>query len=254
MIGILESHKCDRFLLFSFFPLLFQEMSFLRIYNSPFGVENNQMFRSYSLAHLLFFYNPVMKMIQYDEKSLASQFAMMSLMVTLTFISLFGNGSFIAIFARFKVFRNFPNILFANLALVNLLNTLINLPLFAVYGVPEPSLLKGRTWAILCTLLHMEFVFLTWLNMFAVVLDRFQVMYFDLKYYTWKTTKKAKIAVFLMWFVCTIAVALSCVPLFYMDFDGVPLVLSRKKIFQKEIWLLRQSWFQSQLLQLCLEY
>ena len=191
------------------------------------------MFRCYSLAHLLFFYNPVMKMIQYDEKSLASQFAMMSLMVTLTFISLFGNGSFIAIFARFKVFRNFPNILFANLALVNLLNTLINLPLFAVYGVPELSLLKGRTWAILCTLLHMEFVFLTWLNMFAVVLDRFQVMYFDLKYYTWKTTKKAKIAVFLMWFVCTIAVALSCVPLFYMDFDGVPLVLSRKKIFQE---------------------
>ena len=172
-------------------------------------------------------------MIQYDEIPFASQVAMMSLMVTLTFISLFGNGSFIAIFARFKVFRNFPNILFVNLALADLLNTLINLPLFAIYGVLEPSLLKGRTWAILCTVLHIEFTLLIALNMFAVVLDRFLAMYFDLKYFTWKTTKKAKIAVSLMWLVCTIAVALSSVPLFYMDFDGVPLCVARRKIFQE---------------------
>lgn len=168
-----------------------------------------------------------------QEKSFATQAAMMFLAVTLTFIAVIGNGSFVAIFARFKVFRNFPNTLFANLALIDFLNALINVPLFAMYFVLQTSWLTGKTWTIISSSLNLEFALLNLVFMSVLMLDRFLAVYLDLKYFTWKTPKKAKITVFLMWLVCTILVALSSVPLFGMDFEGEPLIVSRIKIFRE---------------------
>ncbi|KAL9966295.1 hypothetical protein ACROYT_G024348 [Oculina patagonica] len=168
-----------------------------------------------------------------QEKSFATQAAMMFLAVTLTFIAVIGNGSFVAIFARFKVFRNFPNILFANLALIDFLNALGNVPLFAMYFVLQTSWLTGKTWAIISSSLNLEFALLNLVSMSVLMLDRFLAVYLDLKYFTWKTPKKAKIAVFGMWLVCTILTAISSVPLFGMDFEGEPLIVSRIKIFRE---------------------
>ncbi|KAL9951404.1 hypothetical protein ACROYT_G044059 [Oculina patagonica] len=69
--------------------------------------------------------------------------------------------------------------------------------------------------------------------MTALMVDRFFAVHLGLKYFTWKTTKKAKIAVFLMWLVCTIVMVLLAVPLFNMDLDGMPVATSRKVIFEK---------------------
>ena len=69
--------------------------------------------------------------------------------------------------------------------------------------------------------------------MFAIMLDRFGALYLDLKYYTWKTPRKAYAAVVLIWSICTVPVALSTIPLLQMDMEAdKTLAESRGKIFQ----------------------
>lgn len=169
----------------------------------------------------------------FEEKSLTEVAVMVSLVFTLTLVSVIGNGSFLAIFARFKIFRNFPNIIFANQALADLLNTLLNLPLFAVYFVLQTGWLKGKTWAIISCSLYLEFTLLNQVSMFAQMLDRFLALELDLKYFTWKTSRKAKIAVAFMWLLCTVMVVLSSIPMFDVNFDGEPLMVSRVKILRQ---------------------
>ena len=168
-------------------------------------------------------------------KSFATQAVMIFLASTLILATIVGNGSFLAILVRFRVFReNFTNILFASLAVVDCLNALCNVPLqFITYIVVQPHSLKGKAWAIITSLLHMEFALLNLVSMSALMLDRSLAVYLGLKYFTWKTTKKAKIAVFLMWLVSTIVVVLAAIPVFYMDLGGVPLEQSQEKIFQE---------------------
>ena len=152
----------------------------------------------------------------------------------LTLVTIVGNGSFLAIFVRFKVFRrSFTNILFASLAVVDCLNALFNVPLFTMSFVAKTSWLGGKAWAIISSSLHLEFVLLNLVSMAALMLDRFLAVYLGVKYFTWKTTKKAKQAVFLQWLVCTLVVVLAAIPVFSMDLDGVPIIQSRTLMFQE---------------------
>ncbi|XP_078352764.1 muscarinic acetylcholine receptor gar-2-like [Oculina patagonica] len=170
-----------------------------------------------------------------QEKYFATEVVMVFLTVILTLVTIIGNGFYLAIFARFKVFRrNCTNILIASLAVVDCLNVLFNVPLFTLFFVVETNWLKGKAWAIISYSLRLEFGFLNLVSMTALMADRFFAVHLPLKYFTWKTTKKAKIAVFLMWLVCTIVVVLLAVPLFNMDLDGMPVGTSRKVIYEKE--------------------
>ena len=162
-----------------------------------------------------------------------SQVVMSFLSAMLTLVSTIGNGSFIAIFNRFKNLRNFPNILFASLAVVDFANALINVPLFVLYFVMKPSWLKGKTLAIISSSLHLDFTLLNIVSMFALMVDRFLALYLVLKYLTWKTTKRAYFAVLLIWLGCTMVVAIVAIPLFDMDFDNQTLKESRVIIFNQ---------------------
>ena len=167
------------------------------------------------------------------SRTLASKILMTSLETSLFLVSTIGNGSFIAIFARFKNLRSFPNILFVNLAAVDFLNAVINIPLHALTNVWEPSWMRGKTLATTISSLHLEFSLLNMVSMFAIMLDRFGALYLDLKYYTWKTTRKAYAAVVLVWLICTVPVALSTIPLLQMDMEAdKTLAESRGKVFQ----------------------
>ena len=158
---------------------------------------------------------------------------MTSLEASLSLVSTIGNGSFIAIFARFKNLRSFPNILFVNLAAVDFLNAVINIPLHALNNVWEPSWMRGKTLVITLSSLHLEFTLLNMVSMFAIMLDRFGALYLDLKYYTWKTTRKAYAAVVIVWLICTVPVALSTIPLLQMDLEAdKTFAESRGKVFQ----------------------
>ena len=164
-------------------------------------------------------------------KTVTGQVIISILTVTLSFVSTIGNGSFLAIFARFKNLRSFPNILFANLALVDLLNALINVPLYAINRTPVSNSMKGK-WAIMCSSLHLEFTLLNIASMSALMLDRFLALYLDLKYFTWKTTKKAYVAVSLIWLVCTVLVGLLSMSESEIDLEDASFEESRMKIFE----------------------
>ena len=168
------------------------------------------------------------------SKTFASKVIMSSLDASLTLVSIIGNGSFIAIFVRFRNLRNFPNILFANLAVVDFLNAVINIPLYLFSFVWETSWMRGKTLAVISTSLHLEFVLLNMVSMFAIMLDRFLALRFSLKYYTWKTTSKAYAAVVLIWLICTVPTALSTISLLQMDMEAdTTMAEAREKIFQQ---------------------
>ena len=150
---------------------------------------------------------------------------------TIGLVSTIGNGSFLAIFARFKNLRTFPNIFFANLSVIDFLSALINIPLIILNLVVQPSWMKGKTWAIMCSSLHLEFTLLNIASMSALMLDRFLALYLDLKYFSWKTTKTAYVAVSLIWLVCTVLVAVSTIRLFDLDLEDSTFRESRRKIF-----------------------
>ena len=171
-------------------------------------------------------------------KTFASKVIMSSLDSSLTLVSIIGNGSFIAIFVRFRNLRNFPNILFVNLAVVDFLNAVINIPLYLFSFVWETSWMRGKTLAVISSSLHLEFVLLNMVSMFAIMLDRFLALRFSLKYYAWKTTSKAYAAVVLIWLICTVPTALSTISLLQMDMEAdTTMAEAREKIFQhrKEI-------------------
>lgn len=104
---------------------------------------------------------------------MASKIAMTSLDAGLSLISTIGNGSFMAIFVRFKNLRNFPNILLANLAAVDFLNAVINVPMHTLNYVWKSSWMKGKTPAVISSSLQLEFALLNMVSMFAIMLDRF---------------------------------------------------------------------------------
>ena len=173
---------------------------------------------------------------------MASKIAMTSLDTVLSLISTIGNGSFIAIFVRFKNLRNFPNILLANLAAVDFLNAVINVPMHTLNYVWKSCWMKGKTPAVILSSLQLEFALLNMVFMFAIMLDRFLALYLDLKYYTWKTTRKAYAAVVLIWLICTVHVALSTIPLLKMDMEAdTTLGKSREKIFQQRKGLIAST-------------
>ena len=119
-----------------------------------------------------------------QEKPLATQAVMIFLAVLLTLVTIFGNGSFLASLGRFKVLRrNFTNILIASLAVVDCLNALLNVPLFTIYFVVQPSWLEGKAWAIISSSLHMEFNLLNLVSMSALMLDRFFAVYREVEYF-----------------------------------------------------------------------
>lgn len=168
-----------------------------------------------------------------QEKHPAVQTAKIFLVVILIILALIGNISFLAIFARFKVFQNFPNILFANSALVGLVNALTGAPLFLIAQI-FPLWLKGRMWATIASAQHLEFTLLNLVSMSALMLDRFLVLFMDLRYFAWKTKKRAIMAVAFMWFLCTTATALASLRLQLIDInlDNVPLGQARGMIFE----------------------
>ena len=169
-----------------------------------------------------------------QEESFTTKAVMIFIAVILTLVTVIGNGSFLAILIRFKVFRrNFTNILIASLAVVDCLNALLNVPQSTIYYVVKNNWLEGKAWAIISSSLHLEFVVLNLVSMAALMLDRFLAVYLGVKYFTWKTIRKAKKVVFIMWLVSTIVVALSTVPLSNLDLDGMPPDVSRGMVFQE---------------------
>ena len=123
-------------------------------------------------------------------------------------LAVIGNGFVLGIVARFKTFRTFPNILIANLALIDFFNALINIPIYLLWAVLKVKWFTGKAVATISLLLSRLFIILNIVSMVVLLVNVFLAIELDLKYYTWKTNEKAVKIVLVEWVVCVIATAL----------------------------------------------
>ena len=145
-----------------------------------------------------------------------SLFVTVFLLVFMSFLALFailGNGIVLGIIARFKKLRTFPNILIANLALADFFNAFINIPMYLLYAVLNVKWFRGKTLAMISIFSFSFFTFVNVVSMLVLLVNMFLAITFDLKYFTWKTNKKANIIVLVEWLVgfsCALLLCLNC--------------------------------------------
>ena len=148
-----------------------------------------------------------------QTKSFTTKSLMSTFVIGIMITALVGNGSFLAILIRSKRLRTLPNTLRANLAIVDLLCALIDMPIVLSNDVLEASRFEEKTFALVKSSLQLGFVILNVLSMVAVMLDRFLAVYIELKYYIWKTKKKkAFLTALLIWLISAFAVLFTTIP------------------------------------------
>ena len=72
-------------------------------------------------------------------------------------VALLGNGAILYLFVRRKIQHTIPNILIVNLAVVDLLNTVINMPLFIGWNIFRSKVFHGRLISFTIISLHHEY-------------------------------------------------------------------------------------------------
>ena len=139
----------------------------------------------------------------------------MSVLTTiLTSASVLGNGFVLAVITRFKSLRTVPNILIANLALVDIFNAVINMPSYMIYTVLEAGWFRGKTLGIMTSIFNRVFMVLNLASMLAMTINTFLAISFDMKYLAWKSNTKALVCVIFIWFISIVTVMLFSIPLF----------------------------------------
>ena len=168
----------------------------------------------------------------YPAKPLFTKVIMSLLTCVLTACSVIGNGFVLGVLARFKSFRTVPNILVGNLAVVDVLNAVMNLP-FHIMSIFEVSWFRGKTLALITTFINRAFITLNLTSVLAMVVNIYLAISFDLKYFTWKTKKKALVCVCVIWLINLLMLFLFAIPLLDINFDDSHVNVYREGIFQQ---------------------
>lgn len=168
----------------------------------------------------------------YPAKSLFTKVIMNMLGGVLTCASVLGNGFLLASIARFKSLRTVPNILVANLAVVDFLHVSVNLP-FHMISISEASSYRGQTLAILTAFLNRVFAILNPASMLAMMANVFLAIAFDFTYLAWKTKKKAMICVLFIWLTSLVVTILGSTPLLDINLADASVRDYRAEIYKQ---------------------
>ena len=167
-------------------------------------------------------------------KSLLTTISNAGFLITLILFCILSNGSILGILARFRKLRTYPNILIANLALVDLLTALINMPMYLVFSILEVSWYKGKILAIITFFMARLFMALNLTAMLVLLVNVFLALTFGLRYLTWKTSEKAVAIVIIDWVVCFVLIFLSCSTLFHIDLQDTHVLVYRQAYFAEQ--------------------
>ena len=142
----------------------------------------------------------------------------LTICVVLLLTAVIGNGAVCFLVVRFKALRTVPNILLANLACMECLNILVNLPLYIVYDICNKESLITSTVAWWMAFLAILFVLLNLTSMFILVADRYFAIACTMKCHTWKSPRKALVATITVWVTALVAAMLGgAVPLYNVE-------------------------------------
>ncbi|KAK2562523.1 Neuropeptide Y receptor type 2 [Acropora cervicornis] len=148
-------------------------------------------------------------------------------------VGVLSNALILLLIVRFKSLQTVGNLLLANLAVVDMLNAAINMPIQLLYTLLEPRLFRGPVIAFLITFLQRVFVFLNLASMLVLLANMYFGIAFNLRYYAWKTHRKAALCCFLIWLICTSLAQLSCLPILSIDLGDSPVGRHRAEIFNQ---------------------
>ncbi|KAL9969560.1 hypothetical protein ACROYT_G021788 [Oculina patagonica] len=113
--------------------------------------------------------------------------------------SIIGNSIICLLLIRFKTLRTVPNILIANLAVIDIINALTNMPLMIMWYICKVPYLKGRPISWFIVSWYVLFMYLTVINLTVLTMDRYGAIVHGIRYHSWKTNNKAKVAVVFVW-------------------------------------------------------
>lgn len=147
--------------------------------------------------------------------------------------AVFGNGSVLAVIARFKSLRTLPNVLIANLSAVDILNAVINMPVHLISTIWETTWFRGKTLAIIASFFNRLFIVLNLASMLALMASMYFAIAFDMRYMAWRTKRKAVVSSCLIWFTCTLMVVLCSIPLFGIDLGDAHVIEYRAEIYKQ---------------------
>ena len=167
------------------------------------------------------------------ETPLFTKIFLSPLTVIEALVGVLSNASILLLNVRFKSLQTVGNLLLANLAVVDMLNAAINMPIQLLYTLLEPRLFRGPVIAFLITFLQRVFVFLNLASMLVLLANMYFGIAFNLRYYAWKTHRKAALCCFLIWLICTSLAQLSCLPILSIDLGDSPVGRHRAEIFNQ---------------------
>ena len=147
--------------------------------------------------------------------------------------SMIGNSIIFLLLVRFKTLRTVPNILIANLAVIDILNALTNVPLMIMWYICKVPFFKGRSISWLVVSSYVLFMYLTVFNLTVLMMDRYGAIVHGLRYHSWKTINKVKVAVLFVWLLAaTYTYGIFSLGL-DIDFGDAPVLVYRKHYWKK---------------------
>lgn len=142
-----------------------------------------------------------------------------TLLVVLLLVLILGNSVICALVAKYKNLRTYANFLVVEMALVDLFNGVINIPLFICYQLFPSPVFRGRYLAIVCLFLRRGFLLQNALSVTTIFLDRYLVLSYGLRYTSWKSRKKLFGIIAMKWLVGVTLVG--GIILFHTDFEDI---------------------------------
>ena len=155
-------------------------------------------------------------------------------MITVVMIgSIVGNAIICLLLIRFKTLRTVPNFLVANLAFIDILNAMTNMPLMIMWYICKMPVLKGRFISWLIVSWYVLFMYLTVFNLTVLTLDRYGALVHGLRYHSWKTMRKAKISVVCVWLLAAAYTYGMFILGLHIDLGDAPVLAYRTQYLKK---------------------
>ena len=142
-----------------------------------------------------------------------------TLLAVLLLVLILGNSVICALVAKYRNLRTYANFLVVEMALVDLFNGVINIPLFICYQLFPSPVFRGRYLAITCLFLRRGFLLQNALSVTTIFLDRYLVLTYGLRYTSWKSRKKLFGIIAMKWLVGVSLVG--GIILFHTDFEDI---------------------------------
>lgn len=147
-----------------------------------------------------------------------------TLFIFLLLAAVVGNGLFIFLFIRHKTLRTVHHALFFDLAVIDLLNSVINTPLSICYLVYDIPNCRGKTFAWIVSFLHL-FLSLLSLSFLALqMVDRYLAVCWPFFYKVNKSMVKMIAIILIKWLVILTIVLFTYIPLYEIDIGNAPVV------------------------------